>query len=407
MTSFRNLFVTQNFPPVSGGMARRHAELVSRYGEPMDVSTIARDDAGELDAAAAFRIDRQPFQLAQAKLFTNELRWGTSLGRRCEGAIDVLHCGEIRPVGYAVWWAHRRAEIPYVIYVNGGDLLRERQKAASHLAKRISARTMLADAAGVVANSAWSAGLARDVMREVGVRVPPPVAAIDLGTNPDSFHPSRNSGELRARLGIGNAPVMLTVARLVPHKGQDTAIRVLAALQSDAPDLCYVIVGGGDDETRLRALASAVGVANRVYFTGQLDDRGLADAYATANLYIGLSRLDRGINVEGFGISFVEASASAIPVVAGDSGGVRSAVREGETGFVIPSEDVAAAANAVRSLLRTPSLARGMGAAGRAAVESHYNWNRVAVETRKFVHACVAVARTDHGQSSANGTDEA
>ena len=388
-------------------MARRHAELVSRYGETMDVSTIARSDAGELDAAASFRVDRQPFQLAQAKLFTNELRWGSWLTRRCAGAIDVLHCGEIRPVGYAVWWAHRRAGVPYVIYVNGGDLLRERHKAANHLAKRMSAHRMLTDAAGVVANSAWSASLARDVMREVGVGVPPPVASIDLGTNPDSFHPSKNSGELRARLGLADVPVMLTVARLVPHKGQDTVIRALAALRADAPDLRYVIVGGGDDEARLRTLASSLGVADRVYFAGQLADRGLADAYATANLYIGLSRLDRGINVEGFGISFVEASASAIPVVAGDSGGVRSAVRDGETGFVIPPEDVDAAAHAVLRLLRTPSLALGMGAAGRTAVESHYNWNRVAVETRKFVHACVAAARTDHGQPSDNGTDEA
>ena len=135
----RNIFVTQNFPPESGGMARRHAELVRRYGEPMDVSTLARTDAASFDALATHRIDRQGFPLATAKLFSNEIRWGRWLANRCATGMDVIHCGEIRPVGYAVWWAHKRTRVPYVIYVNGGDLLRERRKTAQHWTKRISA----------------------------------------------------------------------------------------------------------------------------------------------------------------------------------------------------------------------------------------------------------------------------
>ena len=234
MTPLRNLFVTQNFPPVTGGMARRHAELVNRYGEPIEVSTIARDDAGTGDAAAPYPIDRQPFPLSAAKRFTNEIRWGRWLVRRCNAGIGVLHCGEIRPVGYAVWWASRRSGVPYVIYVNGGDLLRERDKSASKWLMRVSARGIFSDAAGIVANSEWSASLARDVMRDVGVDSLPPVAAIDLGTDPDRFNPARDTGTLRTRLGISNMPVMLTVARLVPHKGQDVA---LAAI------MCVVAVG--------------------------------------------------------------------------------------------------------------------------------------------------------------------
>jgi phosphatidylinositol alpha-1,6-mannosyltransferase len=390
MMPLRNLFVTQNFPPVGGGMARRHAELVNRYGEPMDVSTIAHDDAAIADSSAPYRVDRQPFQLSAAKLFSNEIRWGRWLARRCRAGIDVLHCGEVRPVGYAVWWAHKRSNVPYVIYVNGGDLLRERDKAASKWSKRASARRLFSDASGIVANSEWSASLSRDVMRAIGIDAPPSVAAIDLGTDPDRFNPRCNTGALRTRLGIADAPTMLTVARLVPHKGQDIAIKAMAALQAEFPDLQYLIVGAGDDEIRLRALASALRVAERVHFLGQLDDAGLAEAYATSDVYVGLSRLDRGINVEGFGISFVEASASGIPVVAGDSGGVRSAVRDGETGFVVAPEDIAAAAQAIGAILRDAALAQRVGRAGRVAVESHYNWDRVAAETREFVHTCIA-----------------
>ena len=386
----RNIFVTQNFPPESGGMARRHVELVSRYGEVMDVSTVARDDAAVIDASARYRIERQDFPASSAKLFANEIRWGRWLAERCATDVDVIHCGEIRPVGYAVWWASKRTRLPYVIYVNGGDLLRERRKTARHWTKRVSAYHLLGDAAGIVANSEWSAALTRDIMGEIGIATPAPVAAIDLGTDPGQFHPSRATGRLRAQLNIADAPVMISVGRLVPHKGQDTAIHALAALGSDFPQLQYVIVGKGDDDARLRALASALNVAERVHFVGQLIDSELAEAYATSNVYVGLSRLDNEINVEGFGISFVEAAASGLPVVAGDSGGVRSAVREEETGLVVPPTDINAAAAAIGRIMSEEQTRERMALSGRAAVESHYNWQRVADETRAFVHDCVA-----------------
>lgn len=379
-------------------MARRHAELVRRYGDPMDVATVAWDGASTSDEQETFRVERQDFPASRAKLFANEIRWGRWLAQRCAADVDVIHCGEIRPVGYAVWWAHKRTQVPYVIYVNGGDLLRERRKTSRHWTKRVSAYRLFSDATGIVANSEWTAALTRDIMREIGVAAPPPVAAIDLGTDPEQFQPSRNEGRLRARLGIGDAPMMLTVARLVPHKGQDTAIQALAALRDEFPRLQYVIVGRGDDDARLRTLAQSLNVADRVHFVGELDDADLADAYATSTVYVGLSRLDNEINVEGFGISFVEASASGIPVVAGDSGGVRSAVRDGETGLVVDPIDMTAAASAIGRLIRDVPFRERLGTAGRAAVESHFNWDRVAIETRQFVHNCVT---RGHGTSAA------
>jgi phosphatidylinositol alpha-1,6-mannosyltransferase len=138
------------------------------------------------------------------------------------------------------------------------------------------------------------------------------------------------------------------------------------------------------DRGRLAALAHGRRVDDRVIFAGTLSDDEVAEAYATATVYAGISRLDDGVNVEGFGISFVEASASGVPVLAGDSGGVRSAVRDGETGLVVAPNDVATIAAALRTLLAEPELRARMGAAGRRAVETHYNWDRVAEETRAF-----------------------
>jgi phosphatidyl-myo-inositol dimannoside synthase len=130
-----------------------------------------------------------------------------------------------------------------------------------------------------------------------------------------------------------------------------------------------------------------------VIFAGPLADAEVAEAYATATVYLGASRLDRGVNVEGFGISFVEAAASGTPAVAGDSGGVRSAVRDGETGFVVAPEDVPAITDALRTLLTDDARRERMGRAARAAVEHHYNWDRVARETHELAER-VARARS-------------
>ncbi|MCC6774296.1 MAG: glycosyltransferase family 4 protein [Gemmatimonadaceae bacterium] len=388
----RHLFVTQDYGPDLGGMARRHVELCRRIAPPdtLVVSTVASRAAPAFDRAETYEIVRQPFAFADAKRFTNQLVWGRALARRCRAGVDVIHLGNIRPCGYAVGVATRRVPIPYLVYVNGGDLLRERQKSATSLVKRWSGRDIFQRAIGVVANSAWTARLASDVMQQLGVRRPPPVAPIDLGTDTAQFAPSRDTRSLRARLGIGDALMALCVARLVPHKGQDTAVRAIAELGAAAQGMHLVLVGEGDDAPRLAALAESSGLRQRVHLTGALPDADVAEAYATADVYLGLSRVDSAINAEGFGISFVEAAASGTPSVAGDSGGVRSAVRDGETGFVVPPTDVQGVAAALARLIGDPALRAAMGVAGRRAVETHYNWDRVARETLDFTRQCLA-----------------
>jgi len=393
----RHLFVTQDYAPDLGGMARRHVELCRRFGDgdatTMSVSTVAARDVGEFDERESYNIYRQPFPFERAKLFSNQLRWASWLTSSRSPDFDVLHCGNIRPVGYAVRWANRQLRTPYLLYVYGGDLLKERKKAESSALKRRTARSILGHASGIVAISKWTAELASDVMKQVGIDTPPPVAALDLGTDPVRFNPSCGTGALRRRWGVGDAPVILTVARLVPHKGQDMGIRAVATLRRDFPGLRYIMVGEGPDEERLRALAKELGVSDSVGFVGAMRDDELPEAYATSTIYLGASRVDKEINVEGFGISFVEAAASGIPSVAGDSGGVRSAVRDGETGIVVPPTDSDAVADAIRSLLLNPDRRNQMGAAGRRAVETHYNWDRVARDTREFTYR-VTGART-------------
>lgn len=382
-----HLFVTQDYPPDRGGMARRHVELVRRFSDAdnsMEVSTVQLDGGAEFDAGESYDIHRQPFQFREANRFSRQVRWARWLTAYSRNKVDVLHCGNIRPAGYAVAWTRWRTGVPYIVYVNGGDLLRERKKVSESALKRATARRILGGAAGIAATSKWVAELAGEVMDLAGVRQMPAVAALDLGTDPETFRPDRDAGRLREKWGVGDSPLILTVARLVPHKGQDMGIRAIAALEDKYPDVRYVLVGEGHDEQRLRDLANELGVAHRIIFAGALSDDELPEAYATSTLYLGPSRVDNEINVEGFGISFLEASASGLPVVAGDSGGVRSAVRDGETGIVVPPTNVRAIVDATTSFLGDSSKRAAYGASGRRAVETHYNWERVARDTRDF-----------------------
>jgi phosphatidylinositol alpha-1,6-mannosyltransferase len=373
-------------------MARRHVELCRRFApESVIVSTVNAPGAATFDGGETYPIVRQPFSFAGAKVLHNQMRWARWLVRTCRAGIDIVHCGNIRPAGYPTRWAQHRVGTPYLLYVNGGDLLRERQKIAKSRLKRATGRSIFARAAGIVANSEWTARLASDLMRELGVKRHPPVRAIDLGTDPQFFRPDRDTGSLRRRLQLGDARLLLTIARLVPHKGQDVGIRALAMLRPEFPGLRYLIVGIGPDEARLRDLARELGVEKAVMFAGALSDDHIAEAYATSTIYLGLSRVEGAEQVEGFGISFSEAAASGIPAVAGDSGGVRSAVREGETGFIVSPNDVRAVASAIRTLLADQALRRKMSAAARRAVETHYNWDRVAAETKAFASEIVRV----------------
>jgi len=383
----RHIFVTQDFGPDRGGMARRHVELARRFSndsERMEVSTVRIDGDQEFDRRERYRIHRQPFHFREANRFTKQVRWARWLTRYATSRIDVMHCGNIRPAGYAVLWTKMRLGTPYIVYVNGGDLLRERDKARKSTFKRRASREILENASGVAATSQWVADLTSEVMREVGVTNPPPVAALALGTDPDNFSASRDTGALRAKWGIGDDPVILTVARLVPHKGQDVIVRALPKLSAEFPNVKYVVVGEGHDETRLREIAIELGVEDSVVFAGALSEAELPEAYATATVYAGPSRVDNEINVEGFGISFLEASASGLPVVAGDSGGVRSAVKDGETGMVLPPRDADAWSHVLGDLLRSSARRKTFGDAGRKAVEGYYNWDRVARDTRDF-----------------------
>lgn len=376
------LLLAHDFPPLGGGIARLHGELARRYpaGE-LIVSTPQDPDAGEVDAQFRGAVDRLPVSRQRTRSLPGLLLWSrraASLAR--EHHVRFVHCGNVKPAGYPARWVFERCRVPYGIYFHGADLLSEQHKIRHSGFKRRSARVLLGGAAVLMANSTWTRDLALAVLGELGLdgrgqrlRIVP------LGTDPDHFRPEVDTTELRHRFELpdGAAPWLLTVARLEPHKGVDTVLQALPAILERVPGVRYAVAGSGPERERLEKLAHKIGVAERVWFLGEVSDRDLPALYNLAAVYVGASRRAERIGVEGFGIALVEAAACGVPVVAGNSGGIPDAVRDGETGFLVPPEDPAALAEAICRLLGDPALARRLGHNGRRAVETYFNWDRV------------------------------
>jgi phosphatidylinositol alpha-1,6-mannosyltransferase len=381
------LLLAQDFPPMGGGIARLQGELARRYprGE-LIVSTPSDPDATEVDGTFTAVIDRLSISSRRAKTVPGLLLWSRramSLAR--EHQVRFVHCGNVKPAGYPARWIHERLRVPYSLFLYGADLLSEQHKILHSVLKRRTARAIFGGAAVLVAISGWTRDLALAVLGELGLdghggrlRV------VHLGTDPDRFRPGVDSGEIRKRFELENGGVrwLLTVARLEPHKGVDMVLRALPAIIARAPDVRYAVAGKGPEREKLKKLAHKIGVADRVRFLGEVSERDLPALYNLASVYVGASRRAERLGVEGFGISLVEASACGLPVVAGRSGGIPDAVRDGETGFLIPPEDPAAIAEVVSRLLGDGALASRVGAAGRRAVESYYNWDRVVRDLR-------------------------
>jgi phosphatidylinositol alpha-1,6-mannosyltransferase len=229
-----------------------------------------------------------------------------------------------------------------------------------------------------VANSTWTADLARGVYELLGRHdLAARVQVVPLGTDPRQFAPGIDTRAVRAKHGLEGGPWLLTVARLEWHKGIDTVIRALPAVREIHPGVRYAVAGTGPRGDELARIAGQSGVRHAVKFLGFVPDEELPALYNAADLYVGVSR-QHDLLVEGFGISLVEAQASGLPVVAGRSGGVADAVRDRETGILVDPGSPTAVAETVNQLLRDEAKRRQMGAAGRRAVETYYNWDRVA-----------------------------
>lgn len=379
---FPHLLLAYDFPPIGGGLARWMGELARHYPpDSLVVSTGQHEGSDDIDSELPNRVDRVSVQARRLRTIQGLLLWSRRVSSLCRSLNPgFIWCGNIKPAAYPANWARERTGVPYGIIVYGTDLLLLQHQAHQSALKRKVAQTLIHPASTIVATSRYTRDLCLTVCQEIGVSMDPDkVRVVPLGTDPGHFRPGVDTALVRSRYGLGEGRWLLTVARLTAHKGIDTVLRALAELGGEYPDLRYAVVGAGTRQAELQALADELKVAHRVRFLTSVPDHDLPAIYNLAEIYLGMSRQADSM-VEGFGLSLVEASACGVPVIGGRSGGIPDAVREGESGLLVQPTDPREVAQAIRSLLDDPSLAQRLGAGGRRAVETHFNWDRVAQE---------------------------
>lgn len=349
----RTLLVTNDFPPKLGGIQSYLFGLLSTL-DPSGVRVLAPDypRSGEFDAAQPYEVFREP---------TSRLYPTPRLLRRiCELAagMDVVQFGyafQSWLIGPAM---RRRTGVPYVVFVHGAEVFMPLRIPG---ASRLLMWGSLESAAGIFTVSArTAAGVKRFTHGH------PPSTVIRPTVDPEKFRPSEDCGrEVRERHGLGNRPVILCVSRLTARKGQDRLIDVLPTLNSRF-GARLLLVGGGKMEDSLRRRARLRGVEKQVVFAGKVPDEQLPAYYAAADLFAMPVRSRWfGAEEEGFGVVFVEAAASGLPIVVGDSGGASEAVEDWVTGFLVDGSSSGDIQRALARLLVDRMLARKMGSAAR------------------------------------------
>jgi len=381
----RQFLVSYDFPPMGGGIARLTGELAQRYPPgSLLISTGRVPGSAETDTQLPNRVDRVAINSTRLRTIQGLVLWSHRVRRlgRSFGP-GFVWCGNFKPAGFPALWLRRREGIPYGVMLYGSELLLLQQRIRTSHRKRAAARAILREASVLTTCSEWTRRLCLEVLDELGWKPGEiDLRTILLGADPLRFRPGLDTAAVRARYGLDRGRWMLTVARLVSHKGIDTGLKVLAALRETHRDLGYLVVGSGPMQSRLEALAHDLGVADRVRFLTGIPDADLPLLYNCAEIYLGLSR-PAELLIEGFGISLSEASASGLPVIAGKLGGMPDAVRDGVTGILVDSRDVPEVTLAIRSLVDNPELGRRLGQAGRKAVEEYFNWDRVAADVQR------------------------
>lgn len=197
---------------------------------------------------------------------------------------------------------------------------------------------------------------------------PYPISVIHNGVRFERFAREHDTTPIRAQ--FPGKTILMTVGGLKERKGQDLTIAALAIARKEIPDLIYVLVGDGPWKPGLQEHTRTHGVAEHVHFLGSKDGDDLVAHMQACDIYVHTPKVVNW-NFEGFGIVYLEASACGKPIVATDAGGVRDAVRDGETGIIAPDGDVEAVARAIVDLCRDPQKRSRMGSAGKAYAQQH------------------------------------
>ncbi len=362
------LFVTNDFGPRAGGIESFIMGLVERLPSgSVTVYTSSQGDTSEYDskwlADYGLRVIRD-----RSRMLLPTPRVGKALKKLVQQENCAVACfGAAAPLGLLATTL-RKAGISRIISLTHGHEVWWAKVFPFNLAiHRVGESVDVLTYLGDFTKRSISAALSPKA-REAMVRIAP---GIDIS----HFHPNANPSKLRNELGLSENSVVVSVGRLVPRKGQDRLIQALPLIRKMIPNVHLLLVGEGKYRKSLEKMVEEQKVQDLVTFVGRVQYRQLPEYFRCGDIFAMPSRSRMaGLEVEGLGIVYLEASGCGLPVIAGNSGGAPDAVVDGVTGIVVDGTNINEIAAAIVRVLSDPAKRNAMGAAGNEWVATGWTW---------------------------------
>jgi phosphatidylinositol alpha-1,6-mannosyltransferase len=361
------LFVTNDFGPRAGGIETFVIGLIERrpFGQTI-VYTSAQIGSEEYDRAWKTQFGVTVIR-DRSKILLPTPRVARNLARIIKDSdIQVAAFGAAAPLGL-LSTSMKRAGIRKTVALTHGHEVWWAKVFPFNLAmRRIGSSIDSLTYLGEFTQRAIARSLSK-ASAEKMVKIAP-------GIDVEHFSP-QDSTQLRRDLKLDDKRVIVSVGRLVHRKGQDHLIQSLPEILRSVPNAHVLMVGQGPYLSHLKKLVEELNVVDHVSFIGRIQYAQLPQYICAGDIFAMPSRSRFfGLEVEGLGIVYLEASACGLPVIAGSSGGAPDAVVDGVTGIVVDGESDTAIAQAAIKLLKDLDGAKTMGLAGREWIIKNWRW---------------------------------
>ncbi|CAB4338505.1 unannotated protein [freshwater metagenome] len=364
------LFVTNDFGPRAGGIETFIIGLIERL--PKNQVLVYTSKQGDTQAYDKHWQERYGVEVIRdrTKVLLPTPRVARAVSRLAKNrAISIVCFGAAAPLGLLAPSLRRAGVSRIISLTHGHEVWWAKVFPFSLALKRIGNKVDVLTYLGDFTKEAISICLTPSAKKAM-VKIAP-------GIDVEHFNPDVDSSKLRNYLGLTNKSVIVSVGRLVHRKGQDRLIGALPAIRKAVPNVHLLIVGEGPYKEKLISLAKNCGVMDCITFVGRIQYSQLPEYVSAGDLFAMPSRSRfNGLEVEGLGIVYLEASACGLPVIAGNSGGAPDAVLEGTTGVVVDGNSISDISSAAISLLLNPALMKSMGKAGHAWISKEWTWQR-------------------------------
>ena len=372
------LFVTNDFGPRAGGIESFIIGLIQHSTpSPTTVYTSSQGDTREYDASwqsdYGVKVIRD-----RAKILLPTPRVSHSISRVIkESETDVVAFGAAAPLAYMAAACRRAGAKRVIALTHGHEVWWSKVFPFNLIMRRIGSTTDALTYLGEFTRQAIS--------RSLTSRAASAMVKIAPGIDTEHFSPV-DSTQLKSSLGLSEKRIIISVGRLVHRKGQDKLIESMPAIVQEIPNAHLLLVGEGPYRDYLTKLVRKHHLEDFVTFIGRIQFAQLPSYICLGEIFAMPSRTRfAGLEVEGLGIVYLEASACGLPVIAGASGGAPDAVIEGVTGVVVDGLDCAAIAVAAIQMLENPIQSQKMGLEGRRWVVEEWRWQIWADEFAKLL----------------------